>query len=547
MQIKAGATDQTIYVFIADSSVNTGAGLTGLAYNTASLVAYYVNNRGSATQITLATLAAANSAHADGGFKEVDATNMPGVYRLDLPDAAVASGNQCIVILKGAANMVPTAKQIDIVAFDPQDAAGLGLSRLDAAITTRLAPTTAGRTLDISTGGEAGIDWANIGSPTTMVNLSGTTVKTSTDIATLIGSPAGASIAADIATKLPTSSYTAPDNAGITAIKAKTDNLPASPAATGDIPSAATIAGAVWDEAYAGHLTSGTFGNVVANLPDAATTAYEVWQADPAGWSAAADTFGKLIIDAETDAGLIKVVTDKLDDTLELDTSVYRFTTNALEQAPTGGGGGLDAAGVRAAIGLASANLDTQLGAIDTVVDAILVDTAEIGAAGAGLTALASAANLSTLASYVDTEVAAIKAKTDNLPSDPADQSIIIAATDAILTAVNAVPTAAENGTAVRSELATELGRIDAAITTRMATFTYTAPLDAAGTRSALGMASANLDTQLSTIDTVVDAVKLKTDGLTYTVSGLVDVNIQSVNDAAITGNGQSGTEWGPA
>lgn len=35
------------------------------------------------------------------------------------------------------------------------------------------------------------------------------------------------------------------------AIKAKTDNLPASPAATGDIPSAATIAAAVWDEPLA--------------------------------------------------------------------------------------------------------------------------------------------------------------------------------------------------------------------------------------------------------------------------------------------------------
>lgn len=37
-----------------------------------------------------------------------------------------------------------------------------------------LVPTTAGRTLDVSAGGEAGIDWANIGSPTTTVNLSGT-------------------------------------------------------------------------------------------------------------------------------------------------------------------------------------------------------------------------------------------------------------------------------------------------------------------------------------------------------------------------------------
>ena len=42
-----------------------------------------------------------------------------------------------------------------------------------------------------------------------------------------LGAPAGASVSADIATRLATSGYTAPDNASITAIKAKTDYLPA--------------------------------------------------------------------------------------------------------------------------------------------------------------------------------------------------------------------------------------------------------------------------------------------------------------------------------
>lgn len=51
------------------------------------------------------------------------------------------------------------------------------------------------------------------------------------------------------------------------------------------------------------------------------------------------------------------------------------------------GGVALDAAGVRSAVGLASANLDTQLSTIDD---------------------------------FLDTEVAAIKAKTDNLPASPA-------------------------------------------------------------------------------------------------------------------------------
>lgn len=82
----------------------------------------------------------------------------------------------------------------------------------------------------------------------------------------------------------------------------------------------------------------------------------------------------------------------------------------------------LNAAGVRSAVGLATANLDTQIGT------------------------LATAANLATVAGYVDTEVAAIlaavdtevaaiKAKTDNLPASPA--------------AVSDIPTAAQNADAL--------------------------------------------------------------------------------------------------
>ena len=45
-----------------------------------------------------------------------------------------------------------------------------------------LRPTTADRTLDVSAGGEAGIDWANVGSPETVVNLTGTSVLNATEI-----------------------------------------------------------------------------------------------------------------------------------------------------------------------------------------------------------------------------------------------------------------------------------------------------------------------------------------------------------------------------
>lgn len=74
--------------------------------------------------------------------------------------------------------------------------------------------------------------------------------------------------------------------------------------------------------------------------------------------------------------------------------------------------------------------------------------------------------------------------------------------------------------------------------------------LDAAGVRTAVGLAAANLDTQLTAIDDYLDtevaAIKAKTDSLTFTVAGQVDANVQSVNDVTVNGTGAPGDEWGP-
>ena len=78
-----------------------------------------------------------------------------------------------------------------------------------ATVALPLVPTVAGRALDVSAGGEAGLDWANIGGPTAAVVLSGTTVGTITtytgntlqtgDSFARIGAPAGVSVSADVA------------------------------------------------------------------------------------------------------------------------------------------------------------------------------------------------------------------------------------------------------------------------------------------------------------------------------------------------------------
>ena len=131
MEVTKGATSQSIPIEIKDSSVTTGAGLTGLAYNTAGLTAYYWRAGGTATAITLATLAAVNSGYSSGGFKEVDAANMPGMYRLDVPDAAFASGaNWVIIELKGATNMAQCRVFIELCGLDKQDTVRAGLTGL---------------------------------------------------------------------------------------------------------------------------------------------------------------------------------------------------------------------------------------------------------------------------------------------------------------------------------------------------------------------------------------------------------------------------------
>jgi hypothetical protein len=54
-----------------------------------------------------------------------------------------------------------------------------------------------------------------------------------------------------------------------------------------------------------------------------------------------------------------------------------------------------------------------------------------------------------------------------------------------------------------------------------------------------------NGDHGLVSIQDDVDAIKTKTDSLTFTVGNQVDANIQYINDTAVTGDGDA-TPWGP-
>ena len=91
--IAPGSTSQSIELYL---------GATGLTASTSGLSARYNRTRTASVSIPLVARTIAQAWTA-GGFAEVDATNMPGVYRLDLPDAALAAGaDDVTIVLRGA-------------------------------------------------------------------------------------------------------------------------------------------------------------------------------------------------------------------------------------------------------------------------------------------------------------------------------------------------------------------------------------------------------------------------------------------------------------
>jgi hypothetical protein len=193
--------------------------------------------------------------------------------------------------------------------------------------------------------------------------------------------------------------------------------------------------------------------------------------------------------------------------------------------APSSGGSGLDAAGVRAAVGLASANLDTQLSTIDTVVDAILVDTG---------TTLDGRIPAALVGGRMDASVGAMAAN-------------VLTATAINADAITAAKVAADVTTEIQSGLATAaaLDAVDNFLDTEIAAIkAVTDLLPDAGALTSLAT-QASVNTIDDFLDTEVAAIKAKTDSLTFTVAGVVDANVQRINDVAITGDGQVGTEFG--
>ncbi len=133
MIIQQGSTNVTTYFKLVDPT--TGAAQTALTMTDLDLT--YVRDRSAAVQADATDLGSVTAAHSDHGAIEVDPTNCPGLYRVDWPDAAFASGADRVQLCVNAAAIDPAYLEARLVAFDPQNATDLGLTHLDAAVSTR--------------------------------------------------------------------------------------------------------------------------------------------------------------------------------------------------------------------------------------------------------------------------------------------------------------------------------------------------------------------------------------------------------------------------
>ena len=258
-----------------------------------------------------------------------------------------------------------------------------------------LKPTTAGRALDVSAGGEAGVDWANVGSPTTANALTATSIITTqkVDVDTIKTNPV---VNAGTITFPTTATLASTTNITAGTVTTATNVTTVNGLAAGVITAASIAADAITDAKVASDVTIasvtgavgsvtgnvggnvvGSVGSVTAAVTITAASVQAIWDALTSALTTVG-SIGKLLVDnVNASISAIKTQTDKLTFTVanQIDANVLDWKS-ATAPAMTG--------------------------------DAF----ARLGApAGASVSADIAALNV------IDT---AIKAKTDNLPASPA-------------------------------------------------------------------------------------------------------------------------------
>lgn len=166
-EVKAGQTDYTVLVFIPDSASTDGSGKTGLAHSDMTVSYTRVETDNDVTTsgaVSMANLASLTAAHSDWGWEEVDSTNAPGLYRLDIADAVFATGawSAVVYVMVTTSAAAATPMEFILVPVDPytgvnaQTVAGSSVSVAASAVDANVTKINGA---DVGGDGSAGDPW----------------------------------------------------------------------------------------------------------------------------------------------------------------------------------------------------------------------------------------------------------------------------------------------------------------------------------------------------------------------------------------------------
>lgn len=121
--VQAGTTQHSVFVLAREPG---GVPVTGL--EAADVVAGFVRTLGDAVAVVVQPGGAGS--WTPGGFREVDADALPGVYEFGVPDEVLEAGaTEAVLQIRADGAQIAPVK-FNLVAYDPQDAWSLGMTQL---------------------------------------------------------------------------------------------------------------------------------------------------------------------------------------------------------------------------------------------------------------------------------------------------------------------------------------------------------------------------------------------------------------------------------
>lgn len=510
--LKKGTTSKIIEFILRDST--TGQGKTGLA--TGDMSGAYVREGGTHTSLSFSA-GSAGDAYTSGKWAEVDSTNMAGVYQFHLPNAVLASGADSVTIRFGASGVIDKIIRISLLDVDLRDADNAGLADVAAILVDTgttipaLFPTnfdsmaiTASGKITVGTNDDK-TGYSISGSVTTLDGLNDIAATDIVSGGAITTSGGAVSNVTTVATTTTNSDMRGTDSA-----------LLASSAPTNWSSFVLDGSGRVTVIANAdktGYSISGT-KQTLDDLTDISAAQVNA-QVDTALSDIGLDHLVSASVTG-TDIADDSIVASLVSKEATADWDDFDNTTDSLQAIRDRGdsswtpSGGLTAADIADAVldealsdHTSAGSLGKAIADIESDADAILTDT--------GTSIPASLTTIDDEIAVIDANVDAIKSDTGS--SIPTTITTLTNKVDAVDTVVDAI--LVDTGTTIPT------------------TLSGLSTLDASGVRSAVGLASANLDTQLSTIDGNVDSILVDTGTTIPTqITDLNDLDAASVRSA---------------